>query len=473
MLGEGEELSYLKKTYIFLADGICVRSSSKYIENLTRIYQLGNRKTKQVPEHSLLGQPDTSPELDAHGQSLFRSGLGIAMYLSQDRLDIQYCVKSLASSMRSPTEQSEKCLQQLILYLQGTRDMSFWLPYTQAGVSMAKILSNAPQDELEDTKHIVEIFCDSDWAGGLYRKSTTSVIILLNSLVVLSYSRTQKAVALSSCEAEVLSLTSGSSEAILLREVWQFMVGDEREIVLEARSDSSSGRQWLQRSGIGRLKHIDVRLCWLQEAIRNKVLKALPIPTQTNISDLNTKKLTAMRRRFLLSFLGAIRLSEDHKIVEKVGEYEQVAYFAEQQWKNQVRQVTRWTRSKSNRMLVQCAMMVQAMSLKGCMEQELEEKTNSESQQQFFLTLLVLMLVALRNWIYNNWGTLVARFGRRGQKRNRSSRDEEEPEPETYRRVVSNDNIEPWSKQFGCSYDIYRQRGASSPVASTNACRSS
>lgn len=104
---------------------------------------------------------------------------------------------------------------------------------------MAKILNNAPQDDLEDTKHPMRIFFDSDWAGSLYRKSTTSVMILLNSLVVLSYSRPQKAVALSSCEAEVLSLTSGSNEAILLEEVWQFMVGEEHQISLEARSDSS------------------------------------------------------------------------------------------------------------------------------------------------------------------------------------------------------------------------------------------
>ena len=346
--------------------------------------------------------------------------------------------------MRSPTEQAERCLQQLILYLKGTKNMSFWLPYTQVGTSMAKILNNAPQDELEDTEHLMEIFCDSDWAGSLYRKSTTSVVVLLNSLVVLSYSRTQKAVALSSCEAEVLSLTSGSSEAMLLKEVWQFMVGKRHSISLEARSDSSSGRQWLQRSGIGRLKHIDVRLCWLQDAIRSKVLKALPVPTQTNIADLNTKKLTAMRRKFLLSFMGAIRISEDNTILERIGEEEQTTYFMEQQWKNQVRQVTRWTKNKSSRLFAQCVMMMQAMNLKGCMEHSSDEVVEQDNSQQFYLTLLVLVLVALCNWVHNNWHALVARFGPRGRKRRHDERDEEEPEPETTRRVVvGNDNIEP------------------------------
>ena len=387
MLGAGEELNYLKKTYVFLEGGVCIKSGSRYIDKLLRLYDGGSKKEKQVPEHCLLGHPDTSPELDPGGQATFRSGLGIAMYLSQDRLDIQYCVKSLASSMRSPTEQAERCLQQLILYLKGTKNMSFWLPYTQVGTSMAKILNNAPQDELEDTEHLMEIFCDSDWAGSLYRKSTTSVVVLLNSLVVLSYSRTQKAVALSSCEAEVLSLTSGSSEAMLLKEVWQFMVGKRHSISLEARSDSSSGRQWLQRSGIGRLKHIDVRLCWLQDAIRSKVLKALPVPTQTNIADLNTKKLTAMRRKFLLSFMGAIRISEDNTILERIGEEEQTTYFMEQQWKNQVRQVTRWTKNKSSRLFAQCVMMMQAMNLKGCMEHSSDEVVEQDNCAIGFTTI--------------------------------------------------------------------------------------
>ena len=292
----------------------------------------------------------------------------------------------------------------------------------------------------------MEIFCDSDWAGSLYRKSTTSVVVLLNSLVVLSYSRTQKAVALSSCEAEVLSLTSGSSEAILLKEVWQFMVGEGRNILLEAWSDSSSGRQWLQRSGIGRLKHIDVRLCWLQDAIRSKVLKALPVPTQANISDLNTKKLTAMRRKFLLSFMGAIRLSEDNRILEKIGEEEQTTHFMEQQWKNQVRQVTRWTKSKSSRLFAQCVMMMQAKSLKTCVEHGSNEIVEQDYSQQFYLTLLVLMLVALCNWAYNNWNELVVRCGPRGRKRRNSERDEEEPEPEAERRIVGNDNVEPGAR---------------------------
>lgn len=144
-LGSGEELGYLKKTYTFQEDGIYTKSNPKYVENLLKLYNLEDRKEKQVPEHCLLSDPDTSPELDATRQATFRSGLGIAMCMSHDRLDIQFCVKSLASSMRAPTEQAERCLIQLILYLNGARDFAFRLPYTPIGTRMSGKLNNAPE----------------------------------------------------------------------------------------------------------------------------------------------------------------------------------------------------------------------------------------------------------------------------------------------------------------------------------------
>ena len=81
-LGNGEELNYLKKTYVFQEDGVYVRPNSKFTETLVKLYGLQDRKDKQVPEHSLLGSPDTSAELDKKRQADFRTGLGTAMYMS-------------------------------------------------------------------------------------------------------------------------------------------------------------------------------------------------------------------------------------------------------------------------------------------------------------------------------------------------------------------------------------------------------
>lgn len=69
--GAGEELSCLKKTYVLIGEGI-LKPNKKYIEGLLKLYDVGSRKYKQVPEHSLLGQLDLSEQLDQQNQSLFR-----------------------------------------------------------------------------------------------------------------------------------------------------------------------------------------------------------------------------------------------------------------------------------------------------------------------------------------------------------------------------------------------------------------
>ena len=137
-LGSGEELSCLKKTYVFQQDGIYVRPNSKFTDTLIELYGLQDRKEKQVPEHCLLGRPDTSPELSNERQANFRTGLGTAMYMSHERLDIQHCVKTLAGSMRTPTEQAERCLIQLCLYPRTQQICRFGFPtYKLAHVCQA------------------------------------------------------------------------------------------------------------------------------------------------------------------------------------------------------------------------------------------------------------------------------------------------------------------------------------------------
>ena len=91
----------------------------------------------------------------------------------------------------------------------------------------------------------------------------------------------------------------------------------------EIRCDSSSARQWSQRRGIGRLKHVDVRLCQLQDWVRENIISIGAVKTVFNVADLNTKKLTYARRAFLMYFLSQVEYSEGEEITHTgVDEYE-------------------------------------------------------------------------------------------------------------------------------------------------------
>ena len=200
----------------------------------------------------------------------------------------------------------------------------------------------------QEAGHVLEAYSDSDW-GSLKtpekarRKSTSSGIIVLNGIQVLSFSRTQKATASSSCDAELYALSGTCGEAILVGCLFEFLT--EKPVSVELRCDSSSARQWTQRRGVGRLKHVDVRLCQLQDWVRDNIVKLGTVKTALNVADLNTKKLSYARRAFLLCHLSQVEYSEGEEIVrtgeDEYEKYEQEKKLKEYVGSNQVKNLIR------------------------------------------------------------------------------------------------------------------------------------
>ena len=63
-----------------------------------------------------------------------------------------------------------------------------------------------------------------------------------------------------------------------------------------------------------------------------------------------------------------VRLSDNNIVFEVVGQIEHWEHLAEETWKQQVQQITRWTKGRNTRKVVQVAMLAQALRLRGCVE---------------------------------------------------------------------------------------------------------
>ena len=217
--------------------GVVVQPNEKYVRKLIELYDLRRLKSKATPEHIDLVKENKSKELGPAETKRFRSGSGSILYLAQDRIDIQYASKCLASSMSKPTTQALKCLKHLVLYLSGTAARATLLPYTSVGTRLITQLNGSVDMEItQEAGHVLEAYSDSDW-GSLKtpekarRKSTSSGIIVLNGIQVLSLSRTQKATASSSCEAELYALSGTCGEAILvLAQLDSGLTGEESDV---------------------------------------------------------------------------------------------------------------------------------------------------------------------------------------------------------------------------------------------------
>ena len=70
-------------------------------------------------------------------------------------------------------------------------------------------------DKRVTTVKKLEVFTDSDWAcDQVTRKSTSGAVIMAEGMRLHAHSRGQAAVALSSCEAEVVAASEGIKEAL-------------------------------------------------------------------------------------------------------------------------------------------------------------------------------------------------------------------------------------------------------------------
>ncbi len=76
------------------------------------------------------------------------------------------------------------------------------------------------------------------------------------------------------------------------KDCWKFMVGEE--CMLVCRSDSSAARALAGRLGIGRGRHIEANLLWLQQKVAEEALTITPLPT-ANPADIGTKYMSKVR----------------------------------------------------------------------------------------------------------------------------------------------------------------------------------
>ena len=248
--------------------------------------------------------------LDQNDSKVFRSALGICLYLSQERLDIQQTTRVLSSYMGRPTKTAMCALKKLGSYLIQTQDMKMHYPQAEAFAS-TETRWHGVGERKDGRPWEIELYSDSDWAScKVTRRSTSSGLVFLNSCCVHSHSRAQMSVSLSSMEAEILAATSLLVEGIQLKQLLQFLLGDEgglsnnAQVQMRLRLDSTSAQSFFNRLGPGRAKHLSTRLLWSQQAMRKRWFLVERISTKENPADLNTKPLSRERREYLMKKIG-------------------------------------------------------------------------------------------------------------------------------------------------------------------------
>ena len=85
----GDKISFLKRSYWRVSDGLVVMPGS-YINSMLELYgsNFGPVRAQKVPADGSIQVEDGSQELDARTSSIYRSLIGMLIYLSQERMDV-------------------------------------------------------------------------------------------------------------------------------------------------------------------------------------------------------------------------------------------------------------------------------------------------------------------------------------------------------------------------------------------------
>ena len=313
--GRDGVLYYLKRQLEFSENGIDLSCNAKCVPKFVEMLHVTERRGKSVPGHHGLQVYDSetiseSEFLNTKDAKIFRSGLGVCIYISQDRSDIPPSVRVLASYTAKPTRSAMAGLKKLASYLNYTKEMKIHYPKVELH---RNVFTNwKDNDKVVGRKpYQLVFFSDADWAScKTTRRSTSSGIAFLNGCCIYSHSRAQVSIALSSMESEILAATGMLIEGMYLKQILQFLVGDSlclscnKSIETKLYLDSASAQAFFSRLGAGRAKHMATRLLWSQQAMRKGWFEISRTATKENVADLNTKILSAERRNYLMKKIG-------------------------------------------------------------------------------------------------------------------------------------------------------------------------
>ena len=243
-----------------------------YLHKVLQRFNLLNAKAPPTPlPEGYQPRPSTSPA-DSELRSTFQQVIGSLLYIMiGTRPDIAYAVTKMSQFAANPNKEHLDRALYICRYLLGTSKYS--LVYD--GKSGGGLIG----------------FADSDWASDpITRKSTTGYLVKLANGVFCWNSRAQKSIALSSTEAEYMSLSDTSRQLVWIRSLFEELGIQLMPIPL---CGDNQGSIFLASNPVQekRIKHIDLRYHYIREIIRSKKIELFFLEGAENPADLFTKNL--------------------------------------------------------------------------------------------------------------------------------------------------------------------------------------
>ncbi|EDN02358.1 hypothetical protein HCAG_00222 [Histoplasma mississippiense (nom. inval.)] len=284
----GEARHYLGMKVERGDEGICL-SQEVYIDQALKKFNMTECNPVRTPM-----DPGFAPEGgDPFDESLYRAAVGTLQHLATyTRPDIAFAVGYLGRWASKPTTACWAAVKHLLRYLKGTKSLRIIYRHTaEVGTKL-----NA--------------FSDSDWAGDVGdRKSTSGMVILLAGGPISWKSSKQGVVALSTTEAEYVACSEALKTVIRIR-------GLLNELGLADGSSPAPTIMNIDNTGAiavangekvtRNVRHIDIRFHHVRDEVRKGTIKLCHIESAGMAADCLTKALSYEMNTRAIEMLGLV-----------------------------------------------------------------------------------------------------------------------------------------------------------------------
>lgn len=154
----------------------------------------------------------------------------------------------------------------------------------------------------------ISAYADADFAYNINdRKSISGFLLSLNGILISWKSKKQATVALSSCEAEYVSLTNCVTECIFIKQLLENLLNfNLKPIVIY--EDNQSCIKVANTLETKRSKHIDIKHHFVRDCIENDIVTLKYVPTEHQCADIMTKALPIAKFEHFKEKLGIVKL---------------------------------------------------------------------------------------------------------------------------------------------------------------------
>lgn len=255
-------------------EGTITIHQEKYIKEI--LHRFGMEESHPLSTPMEPGLKLETPE-DLDTSHPYREAIGALIFLAgATRPDITFATHKLAQFSEKHGDIHWNAVKRIFRYLKNTQ---------QFGIRFKKT---------NDSTTTVIGYSDANWGGDSAQqcKSTSGYVFYSLGGPISWCSKKQSTVAISSCEAEYLSLSEAVSQGLWISHVLQELgiKSEEKAFVLYCDNNSAIHTA-LNPMLHGRMKHVNIKMHMIRDYVQQQQVILEYVPSEKNIADILTKPL--------------------------------------------------------------------------------------------------------------------------------------------------------------------------------------